>query len=103
MNCYFCNESNNPWYQTDSAYWCQPCRDKHDLHAVITAFDHCKEVDHVSLYVQFPSGLFSVTLKMQNNCTSIVGAGGTVHLTVPGLFINLNNVKDKLKLYLLFS
>ena len=103
MNCYYCNDRDNSYYQTDSTYWCLSCRDEHDLHAVITAFDSYKEIKHVSLYVNLPSGFFSVTLKIQDNYTSIVGAGGTVNLIVPGLFINLFNVKNKLKLYLLFS
>ena len=91
--CYFCNFKFNN--NGDTNYYCNECPLKYNLTYVITTYDSMGEIKYAHIYYNF----YHVRLHLKENYTVV----DRILVNLPGLPLNPSNVKEKLKLYMLFS
>jgi hypothetical protein len=103
MKCYYCDNETQFRQQTQHTCWCQICENKFDLEEVLTTFNDENIVQYSCINIKLPSGIFVATVWPQLNRSAIVGALSTFTLMIPGCPFTTANVKNKIKLYLLFS
>jgi hypothetical protein len=108
--CYFCSSA------LDNIGCCQACKDKYDLNYVYTEYININDNGDLKLYysrIQVPINekQYNIVLMFLDlhthtsiNETRIYLFGAVEHIaTLPICSWNLANIKNKLKLYLLFS